>query len=84
MKTPVSNQRGQLVVEAVLLLAIIAGVSILVSSRLKKSNFAQGLVTTPWEKMSGMVECGNWGKCSPGVHPSSINRIVSWLPEDQR
>jgi hypothetical protein len=80
---PLQNQSGQLVVEAVLLLALLVGISMLVTSRLKRSNFAQNLVTSPWEKMSGMVECGNWGKCAAGFHPSSINRIVSWLPEDQ-
>lgn len=81
---PHKNQRGQLAVEAVLLMALLVSISVFVSNYLKNAEFAQRIVAKPWERMAGMVECGKWGPCQRGIHPSTSSRIVSWLPEDQQ
>ena len=79
--TTVKNQKGQGVVEMVLLLAIVISISMLISNQLQKKKFIQNLVGKPWEKLSGMIECGVWTGCAPGRHPNSINRNLSYKPD---
>lgn len=74
------NQQGQLLVEAVLLMALTVSVSLMVTKYLKDSQFAQKLVATPWTTLSGMIECGVWTGCGSGKHPSTMNRNLSYKP----
>lgn len=79
-----NNQGGQLVVEAVLLLAVGAFLSTMIVNYLKDNQFAQNLVAKPWSMMSGMVECGVWAECGKGQsgkHPGT--RINSLKPDGQ-
>lgn len=78
MKT--KNQKGQLVVEMVLLLSLGVGVSLLVGRLLRDNQFAQNLFGRPWQTLSGMIECGTWDGCKPGYHPGARNRILSYKP----
>lgn len=80
-KTAVQNQRGQLVVEAVLLLAVMAAVTLLVSNYIQQNDFANKLISKPWKTLSGMIECGTWTGCGPGNHPVSHERNLSWRPD---
>jgi hypothetical protein len=79
----VKNQSGQILVEAVLLLVVFVSVMLLVTGQLKKMDYISGLTLSPWEKVSGMVECGVWAACGvqasgKGLHPG--NRVVSFDP----
>lgn len=76
------NQGGQLIVEAVLLMALTVGVSLVVTKYLEQNKFAQKLVSKPWTVLSGMIECGVWSGCKPGKHPNTMERILSYNPED--
>lgn len=76
------NEKGQLVVEAVLLIIVMMGAALLLTSKLREMEFVQGLTSKPWAMLSGMIECGVWkpcGKSSPaaGLHPSTSNRVSS-------
>jgi hypothetical protein len=73
------NQRGQLVVEAVLLMTVLLGITFMVTSFLQKSQIAQKFTSEPWARLAGMIECGSWQSCqgSPGLHPSSRDRNLS-------
>lgn len=77
-----TNQSGQLIVEAVLLLALVMSTSLLVTRFLQESQFAQTLIAKPWTTLSGMVECGVWSGCGAGKHPNSRNRYLSLKPEE--
>ncbi len=79
---PLGNQGGQLVVEAVLLLAVTISCSLLLTRYLQENQFAQKLVAKPWGTLSGMIECGVWTGCGSGKHPNSRNRYLSLKPEE--
>ena len=78
MKTPLKNQGGQLMVEAVLLLALTVSFSVMVTKYLQDSQFAQKLVAKPWSTLSGMIECGVWTGCGIDSHPNSHKRVLSY------
>ncbi len=78
-----NGQKGQSVTEAVLFLALIVFSLNLLIKGLKNMSFVEGLTVTPWERVSGMIECGVWKPCGvkmppSGLHPS--NRVVSYKP----
>lgn len=77
----IRNQKGQGVVEMVLLLSVIVSISMLVSNHFQKTKFIQNLVAQPWEHLTGMIECGVWTGCSKGKHPNSLNRNLSYKPD---
>ncbi|GIL18799.1 MAG: hypothetical protein BroJett040_25500 [Oligoflexia bacterium] len=82
MSSPLRNQSGQLVIEAVLLIVVMVGAALFLTSKLREMEYIQGLTSKPWSMLSGMIECGAWkpcGKGSPaaGLHPSTSNRVSS-------
>lgn len=79
-RSAIRKQSGQAVVEIVLLLVLTGAFSLMVSRYLQDSKFAQKLITQPWQVLSGMIECGVWTGCKPGMHPH--DRILSYRPED--
>ncbi len=81
MMNMAQNQKGQGVVEAVLLLVVIVSVSMLVSNELQKRKFIQNLIAQPWSTLTGMIECGVWTGCEKGKQPNSINRNLSYKPD---
>lgn len=68
-----------MVVEAVLLMTVLLGMTMAVSKFLHQSQIAQKLTSEPWARLSGMIECGVWKSCQSGValHPSSRDRNLS-------
>ena len=76
------NQKGQLVVEFVLLLSLGVGAALLVGKLLKDNQFAQNLFGKPWVTLSGMVKCGSWDGCRSGYHPAARSRILSYRPTE--
>lgn len=64
----------------VILLAIGVGVTLLFSRMIRQQDTANNLVTKPWEKLSGMIECGVWTGCGAGKHPSAQARNISLDP----
>ena len=78
-----TNQKGQGVVEAVLLLALLVSISMLVTKELQDRKFAQKLFGEPWNRLSGMVECGVWSGCAKAdKHPASERRRLTYKPEE--
>ena len=77
------NEKGQTVLEAVLLIVVLVGLSTFLMNGLKKMDYVATLTVDPWARVSGMIECGVWSPCglqtpSPGQHPS--NRVISYRP----
>lgn len=52
------------------------------TSQLRESRALARLISTPWENVVGMVECGEWGsvKKSCQNHPGQRERAVSYDP----
>ncbi len=76
-----NNQKGQFVVEAVLLLTVVMALTMLTRQFFSNTEFGKSLVSTPWQKLSGMIECGTWNGCAPGNHPSTALRALSFDPK---
>lgn len=75
------NERGQLIVEAVLLMAFLISISMLATKFFRESQVANNLISKPWATLAGMIECGTWSPCGAGKHPSAKNRNLSLDPE---
>lgn len=79
------NQKGQIIVESVLIMVLVLAMLTLVSGKLKEMGYVKKLTVDPWARVSGMVECGAWDPCGIGAaagskkhHPN--NRVVSLRP----
>ena len=82
----IKNQKGQSIIEAVLLIFVAVTLMATLSNFLKGKEFAKKLVSGPWKNISGMVQCGVWKPCGIGNentadHPSNIRRNRSWRKE---
>jgi hypothetical protein len=75
-----SDQSGQALVEFVLLTVITLSVAMVVMNFVRKN--APDLINKPWGTLTGMIECGTWTACKPGLHPSSLERVLSYKPTD--
>lgn len=54
------SQKGQLSIEAVLIVIVLISLSLFVSREIKNRNLVGKLVSGPWKKISGMMSTGNW------------------------
>jgi hypothetical protein len=82
--TSVNNQKGQFVVEAVLLLTVVMALTMLTRQFFSSTEFGKSLVSSPWQKLSGMIECGSWNGCAPGNHPSTAQRALTFDPRGRQ
>jgi hypothetical protein len=80
-KSVASGQSGQLVLEAILLIVVLMGSAHYLTNFLQEKGFAASLISQPWAKLSGMIECGVWSPCAPGLHPQSRDRLMSFHPK---
>lgn len=78
------GERGQMVVEMVLMLVVMAGVTIFVTKTFRDNDFIAKLVSGPWESLSGLIQNGVWGR--PGEtmskHPNVLGRLNTVRGED--
>ena len=75
----IKNQKGQLIIEAVLLMTVLTSLMILASNILQSQGYVKSLVATPWQTLAGMIESGNWetaDKARP-LHPNMKFRNVT-------
>ena len=82
VNSQISNQRGQFVIEAVLLMIVAMTMITLLTRGLKNMDFVQSLTSGPWVKLSGMVENGVWEtpEQSRAKHPNHSNRKLTSDP----
>jgi hypothetical protein len=59
-KNTLRNQRGQGVVEAVLIIAALFFVTSFVSRYFQSEQIVSNLVKGPWNALSGMISYGSW------------------------
>lgn len=82
-------QGGQVIVEYILLMVVLLGVFMSIMDVLKENGLATKFTQDPWEKLNGMIQCGNWTACgveksTAGVHPNTSNRVLTLDPKTVR
>jgi hypothetical protein len=82
----IKNQKGQAITEAVLMLVLFFGVTLFVSNYFVDKGLVSQIVKTPWQKLSGMIQNGEWETRSAGAahHPSGYDRHLSLRGEDAK
>lgn len=80
--TRLKNQKGQFLIEAILLMVVTVGLISYASKTLKDKKVVQKLISGNWPKISGMIETGVWAEPSKARsdHPNQIERGVSYDP----
>ncbi|KYG66833.1 hypothetical protein AZI86_07300 [Bdellovibrio bacteriovorus] len=83
MKRLVSNNRGQFLIETVLLMVLTIGLFIGASNFLREKKILSKMIGGPWEKVSGMIEAGVWASPDQArtKHPNQIKRSLTLDPE---
>lgn len=82
-KSVLRNQRGQFVVEGILLMVVLLGAMTFLTAKIRETGVVAQMVTGPWEKIAGMTENGVWAAPSDMTrkqHPNTYNRIFT--PEE--
>lgn len=66
------NSQGQMTVEAVLLIVVLFGVSVMVSDFFKDRKIFATLISGPWNYVDGMIQAGNWAPKAQALakHPN--------------
>ncbi len=74
-----TDQRGQFVLEGVLLMIVFIAIITMVGLFFKNNEILASLVQKPWVVLSGMLENGEWMTPAQGQarHPSQHGRHVT-------
>lgn len=81
-KNPIRNQKGQFLIEGLLLLIILMGVFVMFSQWVQETKQMSKLISGPWDKLAGMTENGVWEEpeASRKKHPNTYRRF--YTPEN--
>ena len=80
LKNSLSNNRGQSVLEYVLITFVLIGITIAVKEALVSSGAVTDLVKKPWGRVAGMIESGVWEEPAKArtQHPGHFKRHLSF------
>lgn len=75
----IKNSRGQMTIEAILLLTIFIGIFLLAQKTFKSKKYISQMVEGPWSYVQGMIEDGVWlsASNSKSKNPNLFNRHAS-------
>jgi hypothetical protein len=78
MRAQLNSEKGQLIVEAVLLMVILTGITVTLTRYFANEEVLKNLITGPWQSLSGMMQNGEWGPPSQtdAIHPANHSRHV--------
>ncbi len=82
-----NSHRGQMAVEAVLILTLLLGVSVMVSNYFKSEELLIRFIQNPWGKVSGLIQNGQFlpPEDSLHLHPNNRDtRFLSVIGEDPK
>ena len=73
------NNKGQFVIETVLLLVISTMLFAALAKSFKERQIMENILVKPWEKISGMIENGVWGSPQKTryVHPNNPYSVAT-------
>lgn len=76
------NEKGQMTVEAILLLVIFVGIFMVTQRVFKSKKYLSQIVSGPWSYIQGMIESGVWMPAEEGKvrHPNRFTRRASPEP----
>lgn len=88
------NNKGQMAIEAVLLMTVLVGAFMFLSNEIKKRQLVSKMVQEPMRNVAAMAAFGTWkadGCTAPGksrvsigkCHPNSMSRAQSSDPKPQ-
>jgi hypothetical protein len=80
MKKLKSNQKGQVIIESILLLVVFMSLWVYFAKLFNNSNLMRSLMADgPWPRLSGMIESGVWETPSKAktLHPNNLDRGAS-------
>lgn len=82
MKKLGRNDKGQFVIEAVLLMIVTIGLFIWGTNQLREGKYLAKLIEGPWQQVAGMIESGVWSspEKSRQKHPNQISRSITVDP----
>jgi competence protein ComGC len=74
-----SNNRGQFVIEMVLLMVISMMLFAALINTFKEKQIMENILVKPWEKISGMIENGVWGGPAQtrSIHPHNPYSVAT-------
>ena len=80
MRKMISNQRGQVAVEYILISVVLVGIFLSVRNILISNNTLGNFIQKPWTLVAGMIETGVWEdpKKARPKHPGTIARHISF------
>ena len=76
MKNQLKNRKGQVTIEAVLILALMVSLIFAITSGIKGGQYFTRLVEKPWSYVAGMIENAYWASVADGKrkHPNHFGR----------
>jgi hypothetical protein len=83
MKNALRNNKGQFLIENVLMMLVTIGFLIFATKELREGKYLAKLISDPWQKVAGMIESGVWEppKTAQTKHPNQINRSLALDPK---
>ncbi len=86
MKPSLVNQRGQAITEAVLILVMLMGFTLLTATFLKEQEVLKRLIQTPFQHLAGMLQNGIWAPptASSISHPNAHYRHITIIGDPSR
>lgn len=80
------NNRGQGVLEMLLVTVVFLGIAVMVTTGLRNSLLVGRLIDGPWDVMRGMITNGVWGtpEKTKTMHPNYLWRHISFEAEKVR
>ena len=75
----IKNNKGQTVVEGVLLLVVFVTIALTVSNQFKDNELVAQIVSGPWQRLDGLIQGGVWKDANTALeeHPNQNYRHVS-------
>lgn len=76
------NQKGQFLVEGILLMIVSLAVFIAGMNTLNSNHALSNMFAGPWDTIAGMIESGVWAPSAQAAksHPNQMNRSLSLDP----
>jgi hypothetical protein len=76
MVRPLSNQQGQQVLEAILLMTVFLAMAMAMSQAFQKKQLLANMLSGPWDSVRGLTESGVWAPSAAARanHPNHIKR----------
>jgi hypothetical protein len=84
-KSFLTNQKGQIAVESVLIAVIMTGLAMAAHRFIQNSNMLGNYVQNPWQQVAGMIENGIWADAQKARlnHPGKLYRHLSLQGEQE-